>query len=62
MELKEIKTHVLYPVIVAVTLGVLVGAGNLYVTQQLILAAIDHLQSQVDLIYSLTDDHVREGH
>ena len=62
MTSKELKTQVVYPVLVAVILGALTLAGSVYVTQQLILAAIDDLQEQVDRIYSLTDDHVREGH
>ena len=62
MTAKELRINVLYPVIVAITLGALATAGNLWVTQKLILAAIEDLRGDLDRVYSIVDDHVREGH
>ena len=62
MDAREIKKQVVYPVIVALTVGGLAIFGEIYVTQKLILQALEELTEDVGMLYSLTNDHVKEGH
>ena len=62
MEYKEIKTQILYPVTVALILGGLTILGNMYVTQKVILHLVEEMREDLDNLYSLTDDHVRDSH